>query len=208
VPATLDELAFVDFGDATGPTQEDDDDEVDDDAEDDAIEDDANEEIDASEDVDPTDDHGQEELVSASQPPPQGSPPKSRITSTPKSATKSRTPTTSQEPTLKKLKLVNDRKRTPTVVEGMVSSLKEQAEATTEASRNIADCRKAELEYKKEQDKAELDVKTRVIVLQEREFELKQRLQNREAFLQEARLMHDIGFSKEEICDFMRGVAP
>jgi len=96
----------------------------------------------------------------------------------------------------KKLKLPTDKKKTSSLVEGMLKSLEAQATASSLASDQLVACRNAELQFKKDQEKSQMQ-------LREEDLKLKQQAQAHDQMMAKARLMFEMGASKDDVFAFM-----
>jgi hypothetical protein len=125
-----------------------------------------------------------------------GSPPRPRLEHrTPTDSTKRKAP--EAEASGKKLKLPTEKRKTESLMDGMLKGLEQHSAAATSASDRLLASRQAELEYKKEQDIAELN-------LRREDLQLKDRAQRHAETIAEARLMRDLGYTKEEIMEFVK----
>ncbi|OQR89481.1 hypothetical protein ACHHYP_06262 [Achlya hypogyna] len=135
----------------------------------------------------------------------------------------SQAPNLASKQQTKKLKLTSERKKIiVTVSEGMLKGIKEQSAVTKDAVERKFESRSAELEYKKLKDKCELEIKKSDLEIKNAELEYKkskdkdelgikksdmiakQRSLCHAEIMQEAELMHKLGFTKEEVMDFIR----
>jgi hypothetical protein len=97
----------------------------------------------------------------------------------------------------KKLKLEREKKKSSSLVEGMIKGIETQAASANEISAKLFSSREAELQYQKDKDKVEFKWRQEELLLQ-------QNAQKHKQMIEQAKLMSDLGYSKEEVMEYIK----